>query len=333
MKKRFLFYIFIFLITLFIGVSYGYFIHKNEVFPYRVVKNTYNQFVSNKEELVDSINIYGPWSVGIYEGSTPFNLSDPVDISNPVLTGKDVLDRNTGFVADPFMILKDETYYMFCEVAERENYHGDIGYAVSMDGKKWEYKNIVIDEPFHLSYPYVFEFNDEYYIIPESNEDLSVRLYKAASFPDKWEYMGNILNGYPYVDPSIFQYNNKWWLFVSIPSNDVLNLYYSDDLLGPWKPHSMNPIIKNDKNIARPGGRVISFNDKLYRMAQDDYPYYSLQVYAFEITELSDNRYTEQKVETPIVTLSGTGWNERGMHHVDLHKIGDKWVAAVDGFK
>jgi len=37
--------------------------------------------------------------------------------------------------------------------------------------------------------------------------------------------------------------------------------------------------------------------------------------------------------ETPIVTRSGKGWNAAGMHHVDLHKIEDKWIGAVDGKK
>ena len=93
-------------------------------------------------------------------------------------------------------------------------------------------RKVVLDEEFHLSYPYVFEWKNEYYLIPESNEDLAVRLYKAESFPDKWEYIGNLISGYHFIDPSIVYYKNIWWLFVAtVPDDGVINLYYSDNLI------------------------------------------------------------------------------------------------------
>ncbi len=321
------------IVTLMVGIIYGIAIHRHEVFPYGIIKMAYHHLIQkDRDDENENDNAYGPWSIGIYEGFTPFNLVDPEDISNPVLTGKDVVDIDARFVADPFMLSKNGKYYMFFEVLNRETNQGDIGYAESTDWKHWEYRKIIIDETFHLSYPYVFEWDDDYYMIPESYNDLSVRLYKAASFPDKWEYVGNLLTGYRYVDPSIFRYNDKWWLFVTTPSNDILNLYYSSNLLGEWKPHPMNPIVKFDKNIARPGGRVITHNDRLYRLTQDDYPSYGIQVFAFEITELTEKSYVEKIVsEKPVVNMTGKGWNAAGMHHVDLHKIGDKWMAIVDG--
>ncbi|MEO8324214.1 MAG: hypothetical protein ABI618_00075, partial [Nitrospirota bacterium] len=160
--------------TLVIGIIYGISIYKFQVFPYRYSQMAYNYF--NREEVDVS---YGPWSIGVYTGSTPFELTDPEDISNPVLTAKDVKDIDAKFVADPFMAIKDGRFYLFFEVLNRANNQGDIGYAESEDGKKWEYKKILIDEPFHLSYPYVFEWENNDYLILESHEDLSIRLYRA----------------------------------------------------------------------------------------------------------------------------------------------------------
>lgn len=310
-----------------VSIIYGIVIHRHKAFPYKIIKMAYNLIIPKERD-----NAYGPWSIGIYEGFTPFDLAPAGEIANPVLTGKDVFDIEAEFVADPFMLFKNGSYFMFFEVLNRETNQGDIGYAESIDGKHWEYRKVILDEIFHLSYPNVFEWNDDYYLIPESFHDLSVRLYKAVSFPHKWEFVGKLLSGYRYVDPSIFHYNDKWWLFVTTPENEVLNLYYSSDLLGEWKPHPMNPIVKFNKNIARPGGRVITHNDRLYRMAQDDYPSYGIQVFVFEITELTEKSYAEKIVsEKPLVSMTGKGWNAAGMHHVDLHKIGDKWMAAVDG--
>lgn len=307
------------------GVICGIVIDKFQLFFYEIIKIAYHR---NKEP----DKTYGPWSIGVYDGSTPFDLAVPENISNPVLTGKDVVDIDAKYVADPFMMFKNGKYFMFFEVLNRETDQGDIGYAESEDGKNWNYRKIIIDEEFHLSYPYVFEWDNSYYLIPESREDFSVRLYKATRFPEKWEYVSNLLSGYWYDDPSIFRYEDKWWMFVSTGIHNILNLYFSEDLLTGWRPHPMNPVVKLDKHFSRPGGRVIVYEDKLYRLTQDDDPYYGIQVFAFEITELSKTSYADKLAsKKPIVTKTGIGWNARGMHHVDLHKIENKWISVVDG--
>ena len=317
---------FILLVVAFVGcVTYGIVIVKYQVFPYKAIKTAYNR--AHEQEKTST-----PWSIGIYEGSTLFDLHAKEDISNPVLTAKDIVGMDADFVADPFMVLKNGKYFIFFEALNRETAQGDIAYAESTDGKKWNYKKVVIDENFHLSYPYVFEWDNTYYLIPESAQDFSVRLYKATEFPEKWEYVGNLLSGYQNTDPSIFRYKNKWWMFVTTGNSNVLNLYYSDDLLKGWQPHPKNPIVKLNKHFSRSGGRVISYNDKLLRFAQDDDPSYGIQIFAFEITELSEISYTEKLAsEKPIITKTGIGWNAAGMHHVDPHKIGDRWVSTVDG--
>ena len=314
----------VFAVTIIISLMIGALIWRGSS-PYREWAHSFLDFQGGD-------NRYGPWSIGIYRGSSPFEISDPEDISNPVLTGKDVKDIDATFVADPFMTVEDGRFYMFFEVLNRANSQGDIGYAESEEGKTWEYQKIIIDEPFHLSYPYVFKWEDSFYLIPESHEDLSIRLYRASSFPSEWQFVGSILNGEHYVDPSIFRYDNTWWLFYSNPLNDSLNLYYADELTADWKPHSMNPVVKLNKHIARPGGRVLVHGRQIYRFAQDAEPRYGIQVYAFELTELSRTTYKEKMVsEKPVVTMSGEGWNAYGMHHVDPHFIKDQWMVAVDG--
>ena len=127
------------------------------------------------------------WSIGIYVGESPVSLSPSEGVANPVLTARHVTDVSAEFVADPFMVKEDSTWYMFFEVMNNATGQGDIGLAVSADTKKWDYKQIVLDEPFHLSYPYVFKWKDEYYLIPESGAANSVRLYRAIAFPTKWQ--------------------------------------------------------------------------------------------------------------------------------------------------
>ena len=276
------------------------------------------------------------WSIGIYTGDSPFDLGSPPQLRNPVLTGDDVTDVQAAFVADPFMVRKDSTWYMFFEVWNSETNQGDIALATSDDGLEWTYEQVVLDEPFILSYPYVFNWKDEYYMIPESRRANGIRVYKAVDFPTVWSHTGTILNG-SFGDPSVFRYDDKWWMFAeNAPGfNNVLRLYYADDLMGPWIEHPESPLVAGDANIARPGGRVLVLDDGVVRYTQDDDPTYGNQVRAFKITQLTTTNYEEREVmENPILNASGNGWNGKGMHHVDAHKIGENsWIASVDGLR
>jgi hypothetical protein len=77
----------------------------------------------------------------------------------------------------------------------------------------------------------------------------------------------------------------------------------------------------------------VVFEGRLFRFAQDDAPAYGIQVWAFEITDLTTVSYHEQRVgPAPILGPGAAGWNDKGMHHVDPHWVGnDAWIACVDG--
>lgn len=274
----------------------------------------------------------GEYSIGVYTGNSPFEFANHENIKNPVLTAKDVTDSPAQYVADPFMLKEDKNWYMFFEVMHAQEHQGDIGLATSIDGFNWSYNQIILDEPFHISYPYVFKWKSEYYMIPESAKALELRLYQAVNFPEKWFYVKTLLKGI-YKDPSIFYYENKWWLFTE-EKLGFLHLYYAEDLLGPWVEHPKSPVVRGDRNMARPSGRVLVLGDNIIRYAQDDEPRYGNQVRAFIITQLSTTEYKEEEVPHPILQPSSSGWNADGMHHIDPHQIEEgKWIACVDGYR
>jgi hypothetical protein len=277
------------------------------------------------------------WSIGIYIGTSPFHFAPPEAVHNPVLTREDVTDVQAAFVADPFMLKVGPAWYMFFEVWNQLTAKGEIGLAVSKNGVQWTYQQIVLVEPFHLSYPYVFEWMGDYYMIPESHQARSVRLYKALKFPTDWSFVTTLLSGRAFLDPSIFFYDNKWWMFTETNPHhkfDTLRLYYADDLMGSWHEHPASPIIERNAHIARPGGRVLVLGDTIVRYTQNCYPVYGTQVGAFEITELTMTRYCERAVgERPVLAASASEWNACGMHHIDPHSLHDgRWIACVDGF-
>jgi hypothetical protein len=272
------------------------------------------------------------WSIGIYVGESPLKIFSPMNVKNPVLTAIDVTDVAADYVADPFMVRENDKWYMFFEVMRSGNRQGKIGFATSDDGFSWTYKRIVIDEPFHLSYPYVFKWKDDYFMVPESVQARSLRLYKATRFPTEWSFVKSLVNDVAYSDPSIVRYQDRWWIFAS-PTDDVLRLFSAPDLFGRWTEHPRSPLISGDSRIARPGGRVIEFNGGLLRYAQDDSSAYGYGVRAFAITEMTSSSYKEKEVEgNPIIKASGNGWNAKGMHTIDPHQLeANKWIACVDG--
>jgi len=280
------------------------------------------------------------WSIGIYQGPSPFCLAPVESHYRPVLTRNEIFDVRVGGVADPFMIRIANAWYMFFEVMNLGTKKGEIGLATSEDGLRWDYKQIVLKEPFHLSYPYIFEWKGEIFMVPESQEAKSIRLYRANFFPFRWSFVTTLTSGKAYADPSLIRFREKWWLFASNRSKDLcraraesLHLFMADDLIGPWQEHPSSPVVRRNAKIARPGGRIICFNDKLFRYAQDCAETYGRQVRAFEITEITPDLYVERMVsEEPIVKPSKGGWNELGMHHIDPHQLPDgSWLACVDG--
>lgn len=274
------------------------------------------------------------WSIGIYTGASPFSLAAHALVENPVLSFADVSDVRADFVADPFMIRKGGAWHMFFEVMDAESGLGKIALATSGDGLRWSYERVVLEEPFHLSYPYVFEWRGEYYMTPETLRPGVVRLYKADPFPLRWVCLGAIVEG-AHADPSTFRFDGRWWMFACPTPNkhDTLRLYFADELTGPWAEHPLSPVVEGDHHVARPAGRVVVRGDGVIRYAQDCHPFYGTQVRAFEVTGLTRETYSEKEHErSPVLVPAGEGWNGQRMHHVDPHPLpGGVWLACVDG--
>jgi len=278
-----------------------------------------------------------PYAISIYSGSSPFNLSPDPNANNPVLTYHDVTDTLACAVADPFLIKAGDTWHLFFEIVSQLTWRGEIAYASSPDGYHWNYQSLVIQEPFHMSYPYVFEWENEYYMIPETGHARSIRLYRASRFPDQWEFVTTLLDGDRYVDNSIFRHEDMWWMYTDSGEDHMkptLRLFYANELTGPWTEHQSSPLSKNDMRTGRPGGRVVPVSGKLVRFNQS----LSLdtsevrEVWAAEVIELTKTTYRESPARTdPVLTGGEQEWNACGMHHVDPHQLEDgSWLACVD---
>ncbi|MGM0377673.1 MAG: glucosamine inositolphosphorylceramide transferase family protein, partial [Bacteroidota bacterium] len=152
--------------------------------------------------------------------------------------------------ADPFLVEKDDEVFLFLE--EIVNGKGHIAVA-AIDQPTGKLKNrpaAALEKPTHLSYPFVFHVEGEWYMLPESSASHEVTLYRAVEFPYKWEFFRTVFEGEQWVDTTPFFHNGKWWIFsVCKPASyassyQELYLFHCDDILhDAWKPHPMNPVV------------------------------------------------------------------------------------------
>jgi hypothetical protein len=206
------------------------------------------------------------WSLAFFTDDfdpTSGAVSCPVHIEPP-------RDR---FWADPFPMARDGKYYIFIEeyIYERQKAHISV---IEMDlSGNWRMPTKVLECPYHLSYPYVFEWDGHVYMIPETKKNNCIALFRCDEFPLKWSFDRVLIENVQAVDATIHEHQGLWWLFCNIggtyfPSNDELHVFYAETPLGPWHAHKLNPV-KTDVRSARPAGKLFYKDKQLYRPSQD----------------------------------------------------------------
>jgi hypothetical protein len=146
----------------------------------------------------------------------------------------------------------------------------------------------------------VFEWQDQYYMIPETRENRTLELYRCVSFPFEWELDRVLMKDLVAVDATLAQIDDRWWLFVNIAvegasTNDELHLFYSESPLGPWHPHRGNPV-KSDVRSSRPAGKLFYWRGALYRPAQDSSAAYGHAISINKIERLSVDEFAEVEI-------------------------------------
>ena len=193
----------------------------------------------------------------------------------------------------------DKNYFIFIEEYVYSKSKGHIA-LIKMDKEgNYDYLGKILEKDYHLSYPFVFQFENNFYMIPETESNNNIELYKCTDFPKKWEYHGEIMNNVNAVDTTIFNYNDKWWMFTGMKENlgssnsDELFLFHSDNpLSNDWESHSNNPII-SDVRQARPAGKIFSFKDDIYRPSQNSSKFYGYGISVNQINNITKNEYQE----------------------------------------
>jgi hypothetical protein len=224
-----------------------------------------------------------------------------------------------GYFADPFLRTTPEGQFCFVEEFRDRSQRGVIS-VLRLDDKGPVYLGRVLDEPFHLSFPYMFEYGGELFMCPETHEAHQIRLYKCKSFPMQWELHSVAMENVAAVDSLIFPAHGKWWMLTGLlPQADVnrfpeLNLFSAPDpLSGQWQAHAQNPL-KVDPEFARNGG-LLRLGEKLFRVSQAfAFSAYGASVNISEIKDLTADVYNELLAARVNADFKP---GVSGLHHID----------------
>jgi len=205
------------------------------------------------------------------------------------------------YLADPFVFRHGDLDVCFVEDYDFRTDRGKIS-VFKISGDKYEELGSALDEPFHMSYPFVFTVDNELYMCPETGEIREIRLYKCTEFPLRWSFHKTLIKDVSAVDNNIFFFKDRWWLLSNIDSSEIgecsseLHAFYSDAFdSDAWTPHAKNPVIF-DSERARNGG-FFRDGEKLLRVFQrQGFDQYGESMGIAQIKDLGTETYREETV-------------------------------------
>ena len=95
--------------------------------------------------------------------------------------------REGWWFADPLLCHRGGKRWLFAEAMDLSTGKGRLEVCELHDDGSIDGWRVALEEDFHLSFPMVFDWNGEVWMIPETGHDHSLRLYRYRVFPTKWE--------------------------------------------------------------------------------------------------------------------------------------------------
>jgi hypothetical protein len=259
----------------------------------------------------------GGWSVG-YGSSTSFPEKMIIDAKAMYsIENLKIQNDSTVFLADPFFVKEKDTFYLFFEHKTSKS-NADIGLLTSVDGKKYHYRGTVLSQKFHLSYPQVFKYKNDFYMVPESKRANAVLLFKAHRFPFDWRICDTLISDVQLVDPSIYLSDS---LNILVASDYAKNMYVyrADSLFGKWKLHQKPIALIGTES--RAGGRFFADKKGLILPVQNFSKGYGYGVSLYRFS-FKDGSYTIKR-EKPFFLVANENIKEfnAGMHQLDMQRL------------
>lgn len=262
------------------------------------------------------------WNVGLIHAPLQAVIDSPEDHLAQAKWFKK--PKPNTYLADPFIIEFKGENYLFYELYDYRK--GKAVLACRIASENFDQQHILLEEPHHLSFPFVFEHEGELYCMPESYSANKLSLYRFDIQNRQLVWMKDLLTDMPVIDPVLQSHEGRWYLFFTLKDLPSVHLYvyYADCPFGPFKSHENNPV-KSDIRSSRPAGAFITLNNKLLRPAQDCSLHYGRAVELLEIEKLSPQHFEEKHVKR-LMPLPIFNYN-KGLHSLN----GNAQFTVIDG--
>jgi hypothetical protein len=223
--------------------------------------------------------------------------------------------RGVETMADPFLVEMSGRHYLLFEEQARGKSRGRLGCMEVRPDGSYSDLTIVLERPYHLSYPCIVPCKGDLFLLPESCEANRVELYRFRRFPDEPEWVASPIEGVALVDTTPIFVDGRWYFFTTTlePFMETL-LLSAARLEGPWSLHPSNPVSTSVRNC-RSAGQLFWNNGRLFRPTQDCSVRYGYAITVNEVTRLTPNEFEERPASyippSWAAGLRGTHtWNE-----------------------
>jgi glycosyltransferase involved in cell wall biosynthesis len=200
------------------------------------------------------------------------------------------------FFADPFLLWQDDiNYYLLAEEFIFWEGKGKIAF-LTVDKKSFSLKEkqTIIEEPYHLSYPFCEE-GGKTVLVESCAADKS---YEYHLSEDRRSVLKKkLVSNVGLIDQTRLKKDGIEWLFATDVKSPLsqLNIFYRYKPSKCFIPLDGNPV-KNDIRTARPAGRFFLYGDKLIRPVQDSENRYGYCIRLMEVLNLDMQGLVEQEI-------------------------------------
>lgn len=267
------------------------------------------------------------WSVGLAYGLPEKVLKDGIDS----LEFKWIpIDDKARFLADPFIIRKSNgEVILFCEDFHYMEQYGKISVFILNDQFEPLHGKVILDTGSHLSYPAVYQFDGQYFIIPESGmaKELVAHEFNLETLnivSSRVIYKDEAL-----LDATILAKENDYWILAThrgTGSNSELYLYHAENWQGDYQQIGQNPVA-NDLSGSRPAGHFFEVDGKIYRPTQNSSEYYGKSIIIKELEVITKSEFREK-------TKKELNPDVKSRYNIAIHTINfSNGVIVVDGLR
>ena len=229
--------------------------------------------------------------------------------------------------ADPFVWPLERDHRVIYEEIDHWSRLGHIRSLSLQRFSRLQRSRAEIVRPHHLSYPFIVQFDDVWYCVPESARAGGVDLYAWDCAGGVWKLERRLLDNIRVLDATLLRHDGIWYLFGTVRGDgprDKLRIWCSESLGGNWQSHARNPA-KVDISSARSAGPLFELGGRWYRPAQDCTNGYGRAVTINRIDVLTPTEFAETTVSR--VQPDPNGPYPDGLHTLAVH--GD--TVLIDG--